>query len=128
MDMIRVALGFFVLVLSFCVGSAAMAHHPPRMDKCASFSFSGEIAQIEWRPPHVELQVRADDGTEYHVSWLAINQLRLAGIDENTLKAGDRVEITAGIRPNDVVARPMLLSYIHRDSDGWGWSQVPQGC
>jgi hypothetical protein len=38
------------------------------------------------------------------------------------------VDITAGIRRDDVADRPMLLSYIHRDSDGWGWSQVPQGC
>jgi hypothetical protein len=38
------------------------------------------------------------------------------------------VVITAGIRPDEVVERPLLLSYIHRTSDGWGWSQLPQGC
>ena len=118
----------FALALTLCVASTAGAHHPPKMERCATFSFSGQIERIVWQRPHVELFVRTAEGETYQVSWLAINQLHLVGIDQNTLRIGDEVDITAGIRPNDVVVRPMLLSYIHRDSDGWGWSQMPQGC
>lgn len=114
------------LVLSLAV--VADAHHPPKMERCASFSFTGEIERIEWRMPHVELFVRAEDGSGYQVSWLSINQLELAGIDRDTLRIGDQVAITAGVRVDEVVARPLLLSYIHRNSDDWGWSQLPQGC
>jgi hypothetical protein len=118
----------FALTLALGVASVAGAHHPPKMERCATFSFSGEIERIVWQRPHVELFIKTAEDETYQVSWLAINQLAVAGIDQNTLKVGDRVDITAGIRPNDVVVRPMLLSYIHRDSDGWGWSQMPQGC
>ncbi len=123
--------GIFIisaLALTLGIASSAAAHHPPKMERCATFSFSGQIERIVWQRPHVELFVRTDEGETYQVSWLAINQLHLVGIEQDTLKIGDTVDITAGIRPNDVVVRPMLLSYIHRDSDGWGWSQMPQGC
>ena len=49
-------------------------------------------------------------------------------INENTLGVGDVVAVVAGVLPDDVVERPMLLSYIHRMRDDWGWSQTPQGC
>jgi hypothetical protein len=120
--------GLLALALTLGAAPLAGAHHPPRMDHCASFSFSGEIERIEWRRPHVELYVRTEEGVSHHLTWLAINQLGLAGIEQDTLRIGDFVEITAGIRVDDVIERPLLLSYIHRESDGWGWSQTPQGC
>lgn len=126
--MSRKVFGCLVLTLALGIGGGAAAHHPPKMERCASFSFTGEIEQIEWRMPHVELVVRADDGTSRRVSWLTMQQLGLAEIHRDTLRIGDEVAITAGIRMDDVVERPMLLSYIHRISDDWGWSQVPQGC
>ena len=126
--MSRGVFSILAVSLTLLIGSNAAAHHPPKMERCASFTFSGQIERIEWRRPHVELFIRTADGETYHVTWLAINQLELQDIHADTLKIGDEVEIMAGIRPNDVVVRPMLLSYIHRDSDGWGWSQMPQGC
>jgi hypothetical protein len=119
---------FLALALTLGIANLAAAHHPPKMERCQSVTFSGRIERIEWRRPHVELFVRTDQGATHHLSWLAINQLGLVGIDENTLRIGDEVEIVAGVRPNEVAERPMLLSYIHRDSDGWGWAQTPQGC
>jgi hypothetical protein len=118
----------FMIALLLASSGVAFAHHPPKMERCASFTFSGEVERIEWRRPHVEVFVRTEEGETYQVTWLDINQLHLAGIEHDTLKIGDEVIISAGIRPNDVVVRPMLLSYIHRESDGWGWSQTPQGC
>src|SRR5690606_29311781 len=77
--------------LALALGAAghAAAHHPPQMDRCASFSFSGQIERIEWHSPHVELFIRTPEGMTHHVSWLAINQLGLAGIDRDTLRVGD---------------------------------------
>ena len=119
---------FFALALGLGIASAAAAHHPPLMERCASFTFTGQVERIEWRMPHVELSIRMDDEVSHRVIWLNIHQLGQAGIRRDTLLIGDQVVITAGIRLNDVVERPMLLSYIHRTSDGWGWSQLPQGC
>lgn len=116
------------LAVALSIASVATGHHPPKMERCASFSFTGEIQRIEWRMPHVQLFIRAEDGAIHHVSWLSINQLEIAGIARDTLHVGDQVAVTTGIREDDVVERPLLLSYIHRSSDDWGWSQVPQGC
>jgi len=124
----RRALNLPALALALGIAGSAAAHHPPQMDRCASFSFTGQIERIEWRAPHVELLIRTAEGVTHQVSWLAINQLGLAGIERDTLRIDDQVVVTAGIRLDDTTARPLLLSYIHRDSDGWGWSQKPQGC
>jgi len=124
----RAISGFLALALGLGFANSAAAHHPPKMERCQSLTFSGRIERIEWRRPHVELFVRTDQGVTHHLSWLAINQLGLAGIEQDTLRIGDEVDIVAGIRPNEVAERPMLLSYLFRESDGWGWSQTPQGC
>ena len=126
--MARAASTLIGLVATLALAGLAGAHHPPKMERCESFSFTGEIVRIEWRRPHVEIFVRTDEGVTHELTWLAINQLALAGIEQDMLAIGDRVEIVAGIRPNDVVERPLLLSYIHRNADDWGWSQAPQGC
>lgn len=120
--------GLLTLALTFGMASVAAAHHPPKMERCQSVTFSGQVERIEWRRPHVELFVRTDMGVTHHLSWLTINQLSLAGIHEDTVRIGDEVTIVAGVRPNEPTQQPMLLSYIHRDSDGWGWSQTPHGC
>lgn len=126
--MSRGLLNLGVLVVTLGIANLATAHHPPKIERCESFAFTGVIERIDWRRPHVELSVRTDEGVVHQVSWLAINQLAVAGIHQDTLQPGDRVIIIAGIRPNDIVERPLLLSYIHRDSDGWGWAEAPQGC
>jgi len=119
---------FLVFALTFGMAGPAPAHHPPKVERCENLTFSGEIERINWRRPHVEIFVRTDDGVTHELGWLAINRLGLANIDEHTLQPGDRVTIRAGIRPNEVVSRPMLLNSIHRESDGWEWSQAPEGC
>jgi hypothetical protein len=116
------------LALMFGIASLATAHHPAKMERCESFEFSGQLTRIEWHRPHVELFVRSDDGETYQLTWLAINQLEVAGIHQDTLRIGDQLTVIAGVRPNDIVERPMLLNYLHRDRDDWGWTEVPQGC
>jgi hypothetical protein len=97
------------------------------MERCHSLTFTGQVEQIVWRNPHVELVIRTDSGESHRVIWLNTQQLSRAGIDRDTLHIGDQVTATVGTR-DDVVERPMLLAAITRTSDGWEWSQVPQGC
>ena len=119
---------FLALILGLGILNAATGHHPPLLERCASFTFSGQVERIEWRSPHVELFIQVDDGASYRLAWLNTYQLGRAGIQRDTLRIGDQVLITAGTRPDDVVDRPLLLSNIRRISDGWEWSQPPQGC
>ena len=122
------ALSAFALVLGLCVINTVNAHHPPLMDHCSAFTFDGEVERIEWRNPHVELLIQADDGESHFVSWLNPQQLSRAGVDRDTIRAGDRVTVTVGTREDAVVPRAKLLAAITRISNGWEWSQTPQGC
>ena len=123
----RRVVSFLALALGLGITGSATAHHPPLMERCEAFTFTGHIERIEWANPHVQLVIKADDGMSYQLTWLNIYQLGWAGIDRDTLKVGDEVIVTAGTR-DDVVDKPMLLSAITRVRDGWEWSQVPQGC
>lgn len=116
-----------VFGLGLCLLNAASAHHPPLMERCQSLTFTGQIEQIEWRNPHVALHILTDSGESHLAIWLNPQQLSWAGIDRNTLRSGDQVLVTVGTR-DDIVERPMLLAAITRPSDGWTWSQLPQGC
>jgi len=119
---------FFALALGLGIMGAAAAHHPPLMERCVILSFTGQVEQIEWRMPHVELFIRADNGVRHRLTWRGFHQLAWIDIDRDTLRIGDQVVFTATTRRNNVLERPMLLSSIRRTSDGWEWSQKPQGC
>lgn len=108
------------------VASPAAAHHPPRFERCKSVAITGQIESVSWANPHVVLSIKSDDGTVYEAQWLNVQQLGRGGIQRDTLSVGDQVVITASTRDGDPA--PLLMSAIRRPSDGWQWSQKPQGC
>jgi len=125
--MIRIALMSSTVLLGLGIAGGAAAHHPPLMERCYSLTFTGQVEEVSWRNPHVELVIRTDDGEIHRITWVNMQQIRREGIGTDTLRVGDDVTVTVGTR-DDVVTRPMLLAAITRNSDGWEWSQVPQGC
>ena len=118
--------GFATLMLMLIVGIAD-AHHPPKMDSCYSLTFTAQIERVEWRNPHVTVIVRDQGGESHSLVWLNPQQLGWGGIDRDTLRSGDEVTVTVGTQ-GDLNSEPMLLAAITRTSDGWTWSQTPQGC
>ena len=123
----RIALLTCAGFLALGLAGPVTAHHPPRMERCYSLTFTGRIERIEWRNPHVRLTVVADSGESHDIVWLSLQALGRAGIGPDTLAVGDAVTVTVGTR-EDVIDMPELLAAITRTSDGWEWSQVPQGC
>ena len=121
------ASSIFALILGLGFASATSAHHPPQMEHCFSFTFTGQIERVEWRNPHVVLLIQAEDGESHQLTWLNPQQLGWAGIERDTIRSGDHVTVTVGTRENSMV-QPMLLAAITRTSGGWEWSQTPQGC
>ncbi len=110
------------------LASSAAAHHPPRFDRCKLYTIEGDVERVDWRNPHVKLSIKAEDGTTYDLIWLSIQQLSLAGVQKEAVKAGDRV-VATGSKQSDTGAHvSILLSEIHKASDGLQWSQPPQGC
>jgi hypothetical protein len=109
------------------LSSTAAAHHPPRFEQCQRLTASGRIEEIAWTNPHVGLSIKTDDGVEYKIIWLNLQQLSRAGIKPGSLAVGDRVVVTAIKRSGDTRS-PLLLSEIRRPADGLQWTQSPQGC
>jgi Family of unknown function (DUF6152) len=127
--MSRVALrSVFLLLPLLGIAGMAKAHHPPRFERCQLVSIEGAIERIDWDNPHVRLILKSDQGESYELGWLSPRALRRADIDIDLLHIGDRVVVETGFRPQDAEKQPLLLSGIRRTSDGWTWSQEPQGC
>ena len=65
------------------------AYHTDRL-----VEIEGVIDEFEWRAPHSLLKVKADDGQLYIFEWQAPLSLQRRGVQQDTLKAGDRIVVT----------------------------------
>lgn len=127
--MIRRFFGSWISALALLgIASTAGAHHPPRFDRCKLYTIEGDVQRVEWRNPHVTLSIKADDGTTYDLIWRSIQQLSLAGVQKEAVKAGDHVVATGSKQSDDGDHVSLLLSELHKPGDGVQWSQPPQGC
>jgi Family of unknown function (DUF6152) len=124
-DVKRTVLTFFLAAAA--AGVPASAHHSfaAHYLEDQRVSIEGDIAQIDYRSPHSWLHVNAKDesGVMRQVSaeWASAPRLKQSGVNEETLKPGDRVVIT-GSPSRDPAAYRMHLKSILRPSDGWQWS------
>jgi len=116
-----------VLALLSLAGSAG-AHHPPRFDRCKLYTIEGAVQRVDWGNPHVKLSIKAEDGTTYDLVWRSIQQLTLAGVQKDAVRVGDRLVVTGSKQSEGGDHVSLLLSELHKGSDGVQWSQPPQGC
>ena len=81
------------------VASSASAHHSPVMfDQSRTVSLEGTVRQFQWTNPHCYIQLVVEDGgrqTEWNMEMGAPVYLYNRGWRPSTLKAGDRIRITA---------------------------------
>ena len=88
---IRAATAALVLAAT----SSASAHHSPVMfDQSRTLSLEGTVRQFQWTNPHCYIQLVVD-GVEWNLELGAPVYLANRGWRPSTLKAGDRVRITA---------------------------------
>lgn len=92
------------------------AYHTDRL-----VEVEGVIDEFEWRAPHSLLKVRADDGSMHIFEWQAPSSLQRRGIQQDTLKAGERV-VAAG-NPHREFEQNRILNFksVRRLADGWKW-------
>jgi hypothetical protein len=127
-----VSRGFFgssiaaLALLSFA--SSAAAHHPPRFDRCKLYTIEGNVQRVDWGNPHVKLSIKTEDGATYELIWRSIQQLTLAGVQKDAVRVGDRLVVTGSKQSDEGDHVSLLLSELHKASDGVQWSQPPQGC
>ena len=125
----RQIVGLVVAAALVC-GATALAHHSQVAVYKATEEqkIEGTLAQVMIRSPHSWVHVEAKDETgqviRYAVEWSGANQLRSAGVDEKTLKVGDRVRVTG--RPGRNPADHRLLMVFIETTDGrWTWGNRP---
>jgi hypothetical protein len=100
---------FVVLALP----AAAAAHHSffGRFDTERLVELEGDVTAMLWRNPHAYLSVRVD-GVVWEIETSSLTVLKRMGIDEGTIRVGDRIRIAANPPIGDkkeVYARHVLL-------------------
>jgi hypothetical protein len=87
------------LAAAVAAGPSASAHHSPVMfDQARTITLSGTVRQFQWTNPHCYIQLVVEDGsrqTEWNMEMGAPVYLYNRCWRPSTLKAGDRVSITA---------------------------------
>jgi len=133
------------LATAFYLGAAssARAHHshPTFYDQCKSVAIEGRVENVQWKDPHVLIDLKVDDGTTYHVEWAGLRGLATNRLEDDARKAlvaGARVAVTGnpGRNVDEILARfpdlkidparktvdPML---IRRVDKSYSWTQRP---
>lgn len=86
-------------VLVAVLAPSASAHHSPVMfDQSKKVELSGTVRQFQWTNPHCYIQLLVEDGgrqVEWNMEMGAPIYLANRGWRPSTLKAGDRVKVTA---------------------------------
>jgi hypothetical protein len=128
-----------VAVLAVVIASSvpARAHHshPAFYDECTSVTIEGEIESVQWKNPHVLIDLTTSDGKAYRADWTSVTALGRRSIEPP--KAGDRVVITgnpmrdvAAIRARfpsltlETPAKPVVdVVSIRGASGNWSWKR-----
>jgi hypothetical protein len=138
--MSAVVLGMTVLAVVVAGRVRAMAHHshPAFYDACKSVTIAGQVESVQWKNPHVLIDLKTDEGTAYRAEWTSAGALERRAIERP--KVGDRV-VVAGNPMRDVAAirarfpdlkleppeKPVVdVTEIRSASDGWNWKRDPE--
>ncbi len=101
MRTIRLSLAALLLVAAALVARPVAAHHSAAMfDDAKVLELKGTIKEMQWKNPHVWIQVVIDDhgkATEWSLEAGSPNTLSRTGWRSTTFKAGD--EVTVRLNP-----------------------------
>ena len=117
---------FAIAIATVAAGSFVSAHHSYsayHVDRLVEVE--GVIDDFEWRAPHSLLRVKADDASLYIFEWQAPLSLQRRGIQQDTLKPGDRIVITGNPHREFEQNRILNFKSVRRLSDGWKWPNKP---
>ena len=90
----RIPVAATILALAAAAPSASAHHSPVMFDQTRTITLSGTVRQFQWTNPHCYIQLVVD-GTEWNLEMGAPVYLDNLGWRPSTLKAGDRVRVTA---------------------------------
>ena len=103
----------------------AQAHHsfPATYHVDKNETIQGTVVQFLFRNPHSFVHVMAPDKSGKMVTWAVEWGAggALSGVSGDTLKPGDKVNVT-GNPARDASSHRLRMRSIERPSDGWKWS------
>jgi hypothetical protein len=118
--------------ICICPALSAYPHHAYGLffDLCTSVTLEGRVDGVEWKTPHVWINLTTDEGTAYRAEWTSQQSLSNRGVTAETLKPGDRIAVTGSPMRDPASARdPVLarrtvsaLTSVRRPSDAWTWT------
>jgi uncharacterized protein DUF6152 len=117
---------FFLLIASVSLLSSVpvSGHHAlSEYDDARVVTIDGTLSEIRIKNPHSQLTIEAE-GTagreQWNVEWLAALVLRKEGVENTTLKPGERLVVT-GNPSRDPHSHRLWLRTVSRPADGWSW-------
>src|SRR6476646_3723918 len=94
----RSALRALLALALLGLSSSVVAHHSfiGRFDLGVVTEIEGVVTDVAWRNPHAVLGMRttsADGTTDWSIETSSLTVLRRMGIEEGTIKVGDRIKL-----------------------------------
>lgn len=113
---------FVLAIAAVAAGTSLSAHHSYSAYHTDQLvEIEGVIDEFEWRAPHSLLKVKTDDGSLHIFEWQAPRSLQRRGVQQDTLKAGDRVVVSGNPHREFEQNRILNFKSVRRLSDGWKW-------
>ena len=114
-----------------------MAHHshPAFYDACKSVTIEGKVDSVQWKNPHVLIDLTTADGKAYRAEWTSVGALERRAVKPP--RAGDNLVVT-GDSMRDVAAinarfpelklqppqNPVVdVAEIRDASNSWSWKR-----
>jgi|KBSMisStandDraft_5_1062788.scaffolds.fasta_scaffold2288023_1 hypothetical protein len=119
MKTIKLTVWAMLLLLAVSLG----AHHSygALYDLRQTVILKGKVAKVAFKEPHVILSIETKGSGVWDAEWTSMMGLLRRGIDANTIRVGDILEIEGSPARNPDSRVVSALRDIKRPADGWNW-------
>ncbi len=125
---------------------SAYAHHSHGLffDPCKSLTLEGWVEGVQWKDPHIWIELKSDDGTLYRIDWTSLRTLTTQNSLDSAkaaLKIGATIVVTANAMRDPAAIREQFAAFkddpnvkvvdpsqIHRKDDSWNWATTTPVC
>lgn len=113
---------FMLALAAAAAGSSLSAHHSyATYDTDRVIHVEGVLEEFDWVAPHSLIKVKDEDGRLYIFEWQAPGSLQRRGVQQDTLKKGDRLVLTGNPHRGFDQNRILNFRSMERPADGWKW-------
>ena len=107
------------IIAAGTAGSLSAHHSYSSYDTNTLVEVVGVLDQFEWIAPHSLIKVTDDEGRSYIFEWQAPFSLQRRGVQQDTLKKGERLIVTGNPHRDFETNRILNFKSVKRMADGW---------